>query len=143
LLYRPATERGRRLAADGGAAARQLAEWRVKVRAAWPGVVLRRTGEPPLRVEHGERVKVAVAARLNGLAPEDLALELVLRRPALSGPAAHYRFTPQGTLPEGGEHLYQLEFEPEQNGRLEYQLRAYPSHEQLAHPFETGLMIWL
>ncbi len=142
-LYRPAAARGRRLAADNRAAARQRAEWRTRVRAAWPGVVLRRTGEAPLRVEHGERVKMTVAVRLNGLAPEDLALELVLRRPALNGTAVSYRFAPQGPLAEGGEHLYALEFAPEQNGRLEYQLRGFPYHEQLAHPFETGLMIWL
>ncbi len=50
---------------------------------------------------------------------------------------------PQGPLAESGEHRYELEFAPEQNGRLEYQLRGFPYHEQLAHPFETGLMIWL
>jgi starch phosphorylase len=142
-LYRPAAARGKRLAADGHAAARALAQWRAKVRTAWPGVVLRRAGESAARVAHGERVKLAVAVRLNGLAPEDLALELVLRRPTLEVPAAHYRFAPQAPLAESGEHLYELEFAPEQNGRLEYQLRAYPSHELLAHPFETGLMIWL
>jgi starch phosphorylase len=29
------------------------------------------------------------------------------------------------------------------SGRIEYRLRAYPEHELLAHPFETGLMTWL
>ena len=46
-------------------------------------------------------------------------------------------------LPESGEHLYALEFAPELSGRIEYRLRAYPAHELLAHPFETGLMTWL
>jgi glycogen phosphorylase len=55
----------------------------------------------------------------------------------------HYRLAPKAPLPESGEHLFELEFAPEQNGRLEYRLRAYPSHELLAHPFETGLMTWL
>jgi starch phosphorylase len=142
-LYRPAAARGRRLAADGHAAARELAEWRAKVRAAWPGVVLRRAGEPPARVAHGERLRIAVAVRLNGLAPEDLAVELVLRRAAVRAPPACHRLAPRASTTDGGEHLYELEFAPEQNGRLEYQLRAYPCHEQLAHPFETGLMAWL
>jgi starch phosphorylase len=142
-LYRPASSRGRRLAADSHAGARALAQWLAKLRAAWPGVALRRVGEPPARATQGERVKIAVAARLNGLAPEDLTVELVLQRPALQAPDTRHRLAPKAPLPESGEHLYELEFAPEQNGRLEYRLRAYPSHALLAHPFEPGLMTWL
>jgi len=28
-------------------------------------------------------------------------------------------------------------------GKLVYRIRAYPYHELLTHPFETGLMIWV
>jgi glycogen phosphorylase len=140
-LYRPATERGRRLAADDHAAARALAAWQAKVRAAWPGVALRRVGEPPLRIEQGERWQIAVAARLNGLAPEDLAVEVMLQRTGAA--AERHRLLPQRPLPETGEHLYALEFAPQLSGRSDYRLRAYPGHELLAHPFETGLMVWL
>ncbi|HJS38350.1 MAG TPA: hypothetical protein VJ789_09505, partial [Burkholderiales bacterium] len=83
-----------------------------------------------------QRGLIEVAARLNGLAPQDVALELVLND------SARTRLAPQGPL-EGGEHLYALEFAPEPSGRIEYRLRAYPTHELLAHPFETGLMTWL
>jgi glycogen phosphorylase len=140
-LYRPASARGRRLAADGQAAARELALWREKVSAAWAGVALRRAGEPPARIEFGGKLRVAVAARLNGLAPEDLAVELLLERPET--PPSRLRLAPQKALPETGEHLYELEFAPELSGRLEYRLRAYPANELLAHPFETGMMLWL
>jgi starch phosphorylase len=98
--------------------------------------VLRRAGEPPARIAHGERVRIAVAVRLNGLAPQDLAVELVLNG------AARLRLAPHGPL-ESGEHLYALEFAPEPSGRIEYRLRAFPHHELLAHPFEAGLMTWL
>ncbi len=143
MLYRPASARGRRIAADAHAAAKQLAGWNAKVRAAWAGVTLRRVGEPPARIDRGERLQIAVAARLNGLAPEDLAVEVVLRRPGAGELAARHRLAPQRPLPESGEHLYALEFAPELSGRIEYRLRAYPSHELLAHPFEPGLMTWL
>jgi starch phosphorylase len=135
-LYRPAAARGARLARDSHAGARALADWGARVRAAWSGVALRRAGEPPARIEHGERVRIAVAARLNGLAPADVAVELVLD-------GARLRLEPQGALAESGEHLYALEFAPEPSGRIEYRLRAFPCHELLAHPFETGLMTWL
>ncbi len=142
-LYAPAAARGARLAADGHAGARALAQWSAKVRAAWAGIALRVAGDPPARIEHGERVRIAVAAKLNGLAPEDVAVELLLQRPGAEAPAARYRLAPERALPESGEHLYALEFAPDLSGRIEYRLRAYPAHELLAHPFETGLMIWL
>jgi starch phosphorylase len=142
-LYAPAAARGARLAADGYAGAQALARWNAQVRAAWAGVALRVAGDPPARIEHGERLRIAVAAKLNGLAPEDVAVELLLQRPGAEAPAARHRLAPERALPESGEHLYALEFAPELSGRIEYRLRAYPAHELLAHPFDTGLMIWL
>jgi len=142
-LYLPAAARGRRTGADGFAAARELAAWQDRVRAAWPGVALRRVGEPPARVAFGERWQVAVAAKLNGLAPEDLAVEVVMQRPGAAAPAARHRLEPRAPLADSGEHLYALDFAPQLSGRSEYRLRAYPSHELLAHPFEPGLMLWL
>jgi starch phosphorylase len=72
-----------------------------------------------------------------------VAVELVLTRSGANAPAASYRLAPERALAESGEHLYALEFAPELSGRIEYRLRAYPEHELLAHPFETGLMTWL
>ena len=40
-FYVPAARQGRALAADGFRAARELGEWKEKVRAAWPGVALK------------------------------------------------------------------------------------------------------
>jgi starch phosphorylase len=142
-LYRPAAERGRRLAAQDHAGARDLAQWSTRVRAAWPGVSLRRLGEPAVRIVHGEHLRVEVAARLNGLAPQDVAVEALLQRTGGEEPAARYRLAPGDAGPERGEHRYTLDLAPEPNGRLEYRLRAFPSHELLAHPFELGLMTWL
>jgi len=143
LMYRPAADRGGRVAADGHAGARALAEWGARVRAAWPGVALRRIGTTPARIGHGERVRIEVAARLNGLAPEDVAVELVLNGSESDAPARLRRLAPQQALPEHGEHLYAIEFAPELTGRIEYRLRAMPGHPLLAHPCETGLMTWL
>jgi glycogen phosphorylase len=142
-LYRPAATRGARLAAEGGAGARALAQWRARVRAAWDGVALRRASEAPVHIDQGERVRVEAAVALNGLAPQDVAVELLLARPGAASPAARCLLAPERPLPGGGEHLYALEFAPELNGRIEYRLRAFPKHELLAHPFETGLMTWL
>jgi len=142
-LYRPAADRGARLAAGGHASARSFADWLARVRAAWPGVALRRASDTPGRVAHGERVRILVAVRLNGLAPGDVAVELVLNGVESGAPTRMRRLAPARALPESGEHLYELEFSPELTGRIQYRLRAFPGHALLAHPFETGLMTWL
>jgi starch phosphorylase len=144
-LYLPAAQQGRRYAADGFGAAKTMAEWKSRVRAAWPKVTLRRLDAPKKRIQFGERVRVEVAMNLDGLAPADVAVELILARGALEphGAPTRHAFAPDGTRTEGGEHRFVLELAPELCGRLDYRIRAYPHHELLGHPFELGLMLWI
>jgi starch phosphorylase len=144
-LYLPAAQQGRRYAADGFGAAKTMAEWKSRVRAAWPKVSLRRLDAPRKRIQFGERVRVEVAMNLDGLAPADVAVELILSRGALEprGAPMSHAFAPDGTRTEGGEHRYVLDLAPELCGRLDYRIRAYPRHDLLAHPFELGLMLWI
>ncbi|MDW8468579.1 MAG: alpha-glucan family phosphorylase [Burkholderiales bacterium] len=139
--YLPAARLRRRLLEDGGAAARALADWRVRVRAAWPGVSIRRLDSPARQIRYGDRVRAEVAVRLNGLAPADVRVELRLARGAKTEWRS-YLFQPDGSPDAAGEQRYALEFAPELCGRLEYRIRAYPHHPLLAHPLEMGLMIW-
>jgi glycogen phosphorylase len=145
-VYQPATRQWRRYAEQDFLAARRLAVWRAKLRAAWGGVSLRRADEPVQRIDYGGKLRIAVAARLNGLAPEDVAVELLLGRPGTeraSQAGARYRLAYERPLPETGEHLYAIDLSPEIAGRIEYRLRAYPANELLTHPFEMGMMVWL
>jgi glycogen phosphorylase len=41
------------------------------------------------------------------------------------------------------ETQFGLEFSPEGSGLLHYQIRIYPYHSLLTHPFETGCMLWV
>lgn len=145
-VYRPATGRWRRYAEQDFLAARRLAVWRTKLRAAWSGVSLRRVDRPERRIDYGGKLRVAVAARLNGLAPDDVAVEVLLGRPGIgraSQATGYERLTYQRALPETGEHLYALDMAPRIAGRIEYRVRAYPANELLTHPFEMGMMVWL
>ena len=145
-MYQPATRQWRRYAEQDFLAARRLAVWRAKLRAAWGGVSLRRADEPIQRIDYGGTLRIAVAARLNGLAPEDVAVELLLGRPGTeraSQAGARHRLAYERPLPETGEHLYAIDLSPEIAGRIEYRLRAYPANELLTHPFEMGMMVWL
>ena len=79
-LYQPAARHYRKLAAQEFAGARLLAEWKQRVRQAWPKVSLRPLTEPPPDMPRGERLRLRVAAGLNGLQPADVRVEFVARR---------------------------------------------------------------
>jgi starch phosphorylase len=144
--YVPATRQWRRLAQDQFAPARKLAAWKAAVRRAWAGVRVRRVDAPVGRIHSGQNVRLEVAAKLNGLGPEDIAVEVLLGRPEAelaSESLNRVRLRFERVLPETGEHLFALDFAPEFFGRIEYRLRAFPVHELLTHPFEMGMMAWV
>jgi starch phosphorylase len=144
-FYQPAARQWARYTADNFAPARQLSAWKGRVRAAWPGVGLHRADNPPRRISFGESLRVEVAVRLNGLAPEDVQVELLLGRPnAQAGSRAprRFRLAYEGRQ-EDGRHYYALDLKPEVCGKIEYRVRAFPNHELLTHPFEMGMMVWL
>jgi len=144
-LYGASIRQSRRLTADGGQRVERLAAWKHRVRAAWPGVTLERQDEPPSRLQQGEAAKLRVGVQLNGLAPEDVRVECVVDN-ALSGPAERRVLalapTAAGTAGPQGIACYGLDFTPPFSGSQSYWLRAYPCHDDLAHPFEMGCMKW-
>ncbi|WP_374344131.1 alpha-glucan family phosphorylase [Azonexus sp.] len=144
-FYGPAAAHGRRYSDADFAAARDVAAWKSRVRAAWPGVRLRRLDSPERRLRFGHSVHVELAVQLNGLAPADVTVEALVGRPGHRpghGRVRRYALHFAGHA-ENGEALYRLELTPELCGKLEYRLRIFPAHPALIHPFETGLMIWL
>jgi starch phosphorylase len=142
--YLPASRQGHRYSDDGFQGARTVAEWKARVRAAWPGVVARRLDAPRARVRFGESLPVEVAVQLNGLSPADVCVELLLSRHRESPPVEHrHELAAAGRIGERNEERYTLELKPGLAGRLEYRIRIYPRHPMLTHPFELGLMSWI
>jgi starch phosphorylase len=141
-LYHPAREQHRRLGADGGRGAAELAAWKTRVRAQWDGVGIALGAEPPVAVAHGEHVPLEVVLDLNGLAPEDVAVEcLVDPEPGMGGETQRVLLSAAGG--ENHAHRFTLELQPANAGLQSMRLRAYPWHPLLAHRFEVGLMRWL
>ncbi|HEY8518740.1 MAG TPA: alpha-glucan family phosphorylase [Gammaproteobacteria bacterium] len=164
--YGPAAKEGRALEANDYAAARELAAWKEAVRAAWPGVELRRAGGLVDRVSFDQPLVLDVDVKLNGLAPHDVRVELVLSPllgtevpPPPKGLAEADRpqdgpgyigdrqvwvagFEPVG-FQDDGWCRYRLELRSPWTGRLSYEVRAVPQHRHLAHRYALGLMRWL
>jgi starch phosphorylase len=118
------------------------------------------TGHDPAALQHATGAGGRVAAQLNDLTPEDVALELVLRRGLPSGAtewpacssfnandASGYRvlqrFAATGERDSDGSHVFEVDCAPPWCGRLNAEVRIVPRHPLLTHPYEMGLMKWL
>ena len=142
--YIPAARQGHRYNGQGFDAAKQVAQWKTKVRAAWPGVALRRVDTPARRIPFGESVPVEIAAKLNGLTPADVRVELILTRSLReAAPVSHTHELAASGDARDGEHRFHIDLKPALAGRLDYRIRIYPRHELLTHPHELGLATWL
>jgi starch phosphorylase len=142
-FYVPASRQGWRYAEQDYGGAKALAAWKARVRTAWPGVSARRLDEPKPQIPFGEGVSVEIGVRLNGLAPDDVTVEMLLVR-ADRKPLQKESFILNSTGNEsGGEHRFAFELKPDMCGKLDLRFRVYPRHPLLTHPFEMGLMIWV
>jgi glycogen phosphorylase len=142
--YLPASRQGHRYAQDRYDPAKALAAWKAKVRAAWPGVALRRLDPPRARIQFGDTLRVEVAAKLNGLEAGDVCIELILARGVRESPAVrHSHDLIAGEKLPSGEQKFFLDLKPGMSGRLDYRIRVVPRNELLTHPLEIGLCRWL
>ena len=81
--------------------------------------------------------------KLNGLAPADVCVELLLSRDRDNPALQHSHELIASGKTDSGEERYALELKPGLSGRLDYRIRIYPRHEVLTHPFELGLTRWV
>ena len=129
------------------AISREVAEWKRRVRPAWPRVLIRSLGMPGKTAMFGDKVRFTVGVRSDELTPDDIVVELLLTPAVRELPAgkkaSSHPFVYSGERGEGGEYRFTLDLAPELCGKLEYRIRAYPFHKALSHRFEMGLMKWL
>ena len=153
-MYLPAARAGAALAAGGNAGARELAEWKRRVRGAWPGVSVRAAGEVSPVLSRTDRLPLRVAVALNGLAPADVSVEFIATRrlprdtaepPVLTSygapPAANSwrgELRPAGNADDGAT-LFGAELAPPASGQYSMEIRVRPAHRLLTHPLELGL----
>jgi len=158
-LYGPAARQARVLAERDFAGARALAEWKQRVRIAWPKVDLRVLADTPSDLPRGEALRLRVAAGLAGLQPEDVRIAFVARRklpeasfepPALSSYRGEQHdglwtapLVATGEHESDGAAVFALNAAPPECGQFATEIRLYPFHELLSHPYELGLMKWV
>ncbi len=155
-IYRPAARRGAALAAADFAGARAIADFKRRVREAWPRVTLERAVDPQLQIALEGRLQMQVAVQLAGLHPEEIRVEIVGERrlphplpdgPLLSSFRPHHRdgdwranFTPTAETRADGARIYAIDTPAPATGQYALEVLASPAHPLLSHPYELGLM---
>jgi starch phosphorylase len=141
--YHPASERGRRLSAEGAAAAAGLAAWRARVAKHWPGIYLSAKPSSETSRRADEEMSVEVVLNPGELADLDIRVEFVYSSDE-DNLRTGLELVPMelvDTFPDGGRS-YRAVFRPRLAGRLVYGVRAYPVNDLLASPFDAHAIRW-
>jgi starch phosphorylase len=146
-LYTPAAEHDAALRAGDHAAARELAAFIGRVRASWPAVSVAHIDQDgiPQQAQAGDVLVVRAAVQLDGLAADDVAVELITGNTD-DNDQLMYTSTVrlEASGPAGADGL--TEFTCMQpltvTGSFGYTVRVVPSHPQLVSPVELGLVTY-
>ncbi len=147
-LYAPAAESSRALAADGFAAARELAAWRERVRKAWPAVRVEHVEAEGAEPSLGAVLNVHVTAALGTLTAADVCVEVAYGRPGEDDEIVDpsYLTLAPDALPADGAPGPQTRFsgavELGRPGPFGYTARVLPRHPLLASRAELGLVTY-
>jgi len=156
--YAPAVERWRRLSADGMARAGTLADWKSTIKNAWGQLEILEVRmavdngggpepfdqkQPLLKV--GSELRVSALVKLGSISHEDVVVELY-HGPVNSwgdienGSAASMSHQQQAEQP--GEHWFEGSVTCRQTGQYGVAVRILPRNDDLASPYEMGLILW-
>ncbi len=140
--YLPAHRQAAALEADGGAAARELAGWRERMRAAWPQVSVRSSIRANGPVAVGSELAVEALVRLGDLSVDDVRVEVVAGAPDGEGglsPRAVVAAEHRGAT--GGEQRFVAEVPAAASGRLAVASRVVPVRPD-GGPDPSFLIAW-
>jgi starch phosphorylase len=148
-LYVPAARASRALADAPGqtpfTAARDLAAWKHRVRAAWADVKVEHIEAGDGERGPGEWLPVRASVALGKLSPEDVTVEVVSGRVTdeedIVEPEAH-PMTPNGAAAGEGTVRYAGDARLGRPGPFGYTVRVVPCHPLLASTAELGLVTY-
>ncbi len=144
-MYLPAARSSRALAAGGPgyAGARELAAWKARVAAAWPGVVVEHVEADDGEQSPGASLTVRASVALGELSPDDVMVQLVYGTAGDEDEIIAPAFADlerEGDPAGGAVARYVGEAELGRPGPFGYTVRVLPCHPLLASPAEMGLV---
>jgi starch phosphorylase len=143
-LYLPAADAGRAASASSYAAARALAEWKTRVRAAWPAVHVAHveSGGVDATPQVGEQLHVRAFVELGELSPDDVSVELVHGRARAGDTLSDVAHEPLALESRelGQPAVFAGSVSFDRAGSFGYTVRVVPSNASLASSAELGLV---
>ena len=139
-LYEPAARSSNHLGADGAAAAIELATWRARIEAAWPGVRVDEVDLDESGLDTGAVRDITVRVERNGLSPDDVQVEVV--HGATGHDGAFDGAVTREQLTGNGDGVYQGSITATIAGGYGVTARVLPRHPDLASPHDLGLVAW-
>ncbi len=143
-LYVPVAIASRHLDSEPYAAAVDLADWKNRVRSAWPGV---RVGFVevllPDTAQLGDEVTVSSAVHLNGLEPGDVQVQMVFGRVDAEDNirGGHIVRLSPVAADDGGGYRFAATEPLRVSGSVGFAVRVVPDNSLLASPEELGLVV--
>jgi len=153
-LYRPAGASESRLSANNYRAARELAAWKATIVGAWPGVAVTHveSGGVAAVPQVGDELRLRAHVQLNGLAPEDVTVQVVYGKSAGGDdltdvstqalePINDLKSQDATDIPvPGSPTLFTGTVELDRAGGFGYTVRVVPRNDLLISPAEMGLV---
>ncbi|GAA4365927.1 alpha-glucan family phosphorylase [Agromyces bauzanensis] len=146
-LYRPAAEQAGRVEADGDRGARELAAFGGRVRKAWPGVHVTHVESGGVESPHvGDELRLRAYVELDGLAPDDVTVEVVYGRSRVDESIEGARrvalqpAVPDAAADTSGPRLYTGTVVLDRAGAFGYTVRVVPRHPLMLSAAEFGLV---
>ena len=142
-LYTPAAASSRTVSADGYAAAKQLATWRIRVLGAWPAVTVRHVestgvGDTP---ELGATLALRAEIDLAGLSPDDVDVQAAYGRVDETNGLHDVQTLPLAYAGDGdGLGRWEGSVPLERTGAFGYTVRVLPKNSLLATEAELGVV---
>ena len=142
-LYEPTAATADAQRADGHARAKALAGWKASVRRQWDRIHITSITSSDEVADLGAAREVTVLVDPNGLSPTELDVQLVHGRVLQHG-ELEVLSTSSLTCTDATARpvVYQGTVPCDTPGRYGFTVRVVPTHPDLVHPLDLGLLTW-
>jgi len=144
-FYYPAYQNFQQLTASDWAELRKLSQWKQRIQKVWNGVdIIKVETDSITELKVGDSISVRAVVQLNGLVPEDVAVEVYFGTVDTEGNLFEEETIPMeiGDKLADGTFKYNVELTCVESGRHGFAVRILPNSEWFANKHDGGLIKW-
>jgi alpha-glucan phosphorylase-like protein len=146
-FYNKLGQRSKQIRQKDFASARELAQWKGRLRASWEAIELIDLQAPDTfnrSLPLGGQFEAKAILNLQDLHPQDVGIEVVFyKRVSEKELGLLFAQEMKQTHHKGAEVTYECSFVPQTAGVFEFGFRVFPKHPLLPHRQDFGLVRWL